>query len=74
MHRYPVKLQLNSGVQVSGIAIDTARNGHKQECMVLQTENEDNLIVLDDIVNLTVTVNNPHFDRVEFQRSGSADN
>ena len=72
MHRYPVKLQLTSGTQLSGTAIDTARNENKQECLLLQTADGDSLVVLDDLVNLVVTVDNPHFASVEFKEGGSA--
>ncbi len=66
MYRYPVELTLKSGVQINGIAIDTARNENKQECLRLQTGNGELLVVLDDLLKLLVTVDNPHVTQVEF--------
>ncbi|USD64068.1 Rho-binding antiterminator [Vibrio sp. SCSIO 43136] len=64
MHRYPVKLSLKSGGVVMGTALDTARNDDKQECILLQTDEQQTLVVLDKISVLEVCVDNPHFVRV----------
>ena len=66
MHRYPVKVTLKSGEELDGTAVDTARNGDKQECLRLRSEDQDSLVVLDDLLKLSVLVDNPHFTQVEF--------
>ena len=67
MYRYPVKLTLNSGALIEGVAIDTQRNESKEECIALTNEEGDRLlVVLDDIIKLRVSVKNPHFSEVVF--------
>ncbi len=66
MHRYPVLLTLKAGQEINGIAADTARNEQMQECIRLQVEGRDKLVVLDDLLKLTVLVDNPHFSEAEF--------
>jgi len=66
MHRYPIKLTLKSGVEVQGKAIDTQRNEAREECMKMTIDGELRLLVLDTILILEVTVDNPHFKQVRF--------
>jgi len=66
MHRYPIKLTLKSGVEVQGKAIDTQRNEAREECMKMTIDGELRLLVLDTILTLEVTVDNPHFKQVRF--------
>ena len=67
MYRYPVKLTLNSGALIEGVAVDTQRNESKEECIALKSEDGDRLlVVLEDIVKLQVSVKNPHFSEVLF--------
>jgi Rho-binding antiterminator len=66
LYHYPVALTLKSGSIIKGIALDTARNEARQECIKIQTQESDSLIVLDDIATLEVSVANPHFERVTF--------
>ena len=67
MYRYPVKLTLNSGALIEGVAVDTQRNELKEECIALTNEDGDRLlVVLDDIIKLRVSVKNPHFSEVVF--------
>ncbi|GLO63281.1 hypothetical protein MACH09_37890 [Vibrio sp. MACH09] len=67
MHRYPVKLTMESGVTLFGIALDTTRNESRQECMLLSSDGKEILAVLDDVLLLEVTVKNPHFESVSFK-------
>lgn len=66
MYRYPVLLYLKSGQELEGVAKDTARDGNKQECIVLDVNGEQRLVVLDEIARLDVCVDNPHFKSVSF--------
>lgn len=66
MYRYRVLLYLQSGQELEGVAKDTARDGNKQECIVLDVNGEQQLVVLDEIARLDVCVDNPHFKSVSF--------
>lgn len=66
MYRYRVLLYLKSGQELEGVAKDTARDGNKQECIVLDVNGEQQLVVLDEIARLDVCVDNPHFKSVSF--------
>ena len=60
LYRYSVRLQLQSGEVIEGTALDTARNQERQECIKIQVNESKQLVQLDTIVNLEVTVENPH--------------
>jgi len=60
LYRYPVRLQLQSGEVIEGTALDTARNQERQECIKIQVNESEQLVQLDTIANLEVTVENPH--------------
>ncbi|MEF1175056.1 Rho-binding antiterminator [Vibrio sinaloensis] len=66
MFRYPVVLTLKSGAKVQGTAIDTVRNDNKEECVLLETANGSSYVLLDSIVQLEVSVDNPHFKKKVF--------
>lgn len=66
MYRYPVILVLKSGEELSGIATDTARNENKQECIRIINGDDSQLVVLDTLTAMKVTVNNPNFQEVFF--------
>ncbi|WP_394129364.1 Rho-binding antiterminator [Shewanella maritima] len=64
LYRYPIKLTMNSGDTLHGIAMDTKRNSAGVECIELAMAAQKVLIVLDDIATLAVCVENPHFNQV----------
>lgn len=66
MHQYPIKLTLKSGRELSGTGLDTKRNEAREECMKMMIAGETCLVVLDTILTLEVTVDNPHFKLVRF--------
>ncbi|MBU2882878.1 Rho-binding antiterminator [Psychrosphaera sp. B3R10] len=66
MNRYPIKVVMKTGDVINGIALDTALNKKKQECIKIHVNNADRLVVLDNISTLEVSVKNPHFQRVSF--------
>lgn len=64
--RYPVKLIMKSGVVLEGIALDTQFNNNKEECVLVEIDGYPQLIVLDDLSQLDVLVDNPHFQTISF--------
>lgn len=66
MYHYPVELLLKAGDIVTGKALDTALNEMREECIKLQTDNGEVLVVLDEVSKLKVTIENPHFSEVNF--------
>ncbi|NIY83194.1 Rho-binding antiterminator [Vibrio hepatarius] len=68
MYRYPIKLTLKSGEVLECVALDTARNNARQECIKIDQNGEHTLIELDTLVSLDVLVTNPHFQAVRFSQ------
>lgn len=66
MFNYPVQLFMKSGEVIEGIALDTTHNNKKRECIKINQEGSDLLVVLDDITKMEVCVENPHFKEVSF--------
>ncbi|WP_160061268.1 Rho-binding antiterminator [Psychromonas sp. L1A2] len=66
LYHYPVILTLKSGQIVKGIALDTARNDSRQECIKLDVKGINVDIVLIEIALLSVDVENPHITQVSF--------
>jgi Rho-binding antiterminator len=56
-----------SGGWIEGVALDTARNENRAECIKIQTDNGVQLVVLAELVKLAITIDNPHFTEVSFQ-------
>lgn len=68
MYRYPIKLTLKSGEVLECVALDTARNNVRKECIKVEQNGEHTLIELDSLVSLDVLVANPHFQSVCFSQ------
>ncbi|MCE3251668.1 MAG: hypothetical protein K0Q67_678 [Cellvibrio sp.] len=66
MHHYPIKLTLKSGDTVQGKAVDTQVNDARHECIKIDVEGVEQLVVLDEIRILEVLVENPHVQKVKF--------
>ncbi|MCJ8349432.1 Rho-binding antiterminator [Moritella sp.] len=66
MHQYPIKLTLQSGAEVVGFGLDTKRNDNRDECIQMMIDGVISLVVLDTILTLEVTIDNPHFKFVTF--------
>lgn len=66
MYHYPIKLALKSGDIIHGIALDTRCNTQRDECIKIDIEGVEQLVVLGEIKILEVTVENPHFKFVGF--------
>ncbi|WP_062063331.1 Rho-binding antiterminator [Cellvibrio sp. OA-2007] len=66
MYHYPIKLTLKSGDIIQGIAQDTQRNDHRDECIKIDMNGVERLVVLEEIKTLEVTVDNPHLQKIGF--------
>lgn len=66
MYQYPIKLTLKSGDMIQGIAQDTQRNDQRDECIKLIVDGVEQLVNLEEITILEVSVENPHLQKVIF--------
>ncbi len=66
MFNYPIELTLKSGGIVEGTALDTATSTQHDECIKVLVGKNEQLVVLDNIAQLKVLVENPHFCHVSF--------
>ena len=66
LFRYPIKLIMKDTTVIKCQALDTQYNETKQECIKVESEGVESLVVLDNIVILEVCVDNPHFKTVSF--------
>lgn len=66
LYRYAVTLTLTSGNTLSGMALDTAHNGQRQECIRMLADDVEQLIPLATISRMTANTDNPHFRIVDF--------
>ena len=64
--RYPIRITMKQASVIECTAIDTALNDKRLECIKVETEGTERLIVLDDISSLEVCIQNPHFQKVTF--------
>ncbi|KXF82587.1 Rho-binding antiterminator [Enterovibrio coralii] len=67
LFHYPVRLTLKTGELIEGVAQDTRRNENKDECVLLDVEGSEQLVVLDTISTIEVLVDNPHFKHASFE-------
>ena len=67
LYHYPLKLTLDSGVVLTGTALTTRYNQQRQECLVIKHYDNEQLVLLDDITLLEVTVANPHLQQVRLK-------
>ncbi len=66
MYHYPIKLTLKSGDIIQGIAQDTQRNDQRDECIKIDMNGAERLVILEEIKTLEVTVDNPHLQKIGF--------
>ena len=67
LYHYPLKLTLSSGAVLTGTALPTRYNQQRQECLVIKHYDNEQLVLLDDITLLEVTVANPHLQQVRLK-------
>lgn len=66
MYHYPIQLTLKSGEKITCKALDTKRNDKRQECIQVNIQGAVALVVLDELSELRVNIDNPHFQVVSF--------
>lgn len=67
LYNYRVRLTLDSGVHLEGIAVDAVRNHHKEECIKIRDGSSGHLVVLDSITTMEALIENPHFKVISFK-------
>lgn len=65
-YKYPIRITKKSGEFVECIAIDTSINSERVECIKVNQNGSEIELLLDDICELEVRVENPHFSKVRF--------
>lgn len=66
MNRYPIKLTLKDASIIECVAMNTKVNESWCECIEVSCEGVVSLIELREISELSVCVENPHFNSVSF--------
>lgn len=67
LYKYRIQIHtINEEIYI-GIAIDTKLDSQKNECIVIEYENMNKLIVLKDIKELKVLTKNAKFDEIKFK-------
>ncbi len=66
MHRFPVTLTTKSNSIIEGVAVDTSRNDSGDECLKLEANGAEKLVVLSELKKLEVNEENPHVSVVNF--------
>ena len=64
--QYPIKLTMKSGIVMECVALDTALNENREECIKVNLSGDQLLVVLEDILKLEVCVENPHIKTISF--------
>jgi Rho-binding antiterminator len=68
MHHYPINITMKTGCVIKCVALDTFINEFRQECIKVELNthySQENkmidLVVLNDISNIEICIENPHF-------------
>jgi len=69
MYRLPLVLTFKNGSTLECIAKDTQRNKENQECMLVVQDGDSVIVVLDELESMRVSIENPHFDFIEFNEN-----
>ncbi|KZX76388.1 hypothetical protein A3715_12855 [Oleiphilus sp. HI0009] len=65
-YKLRVQLFLKDAEVVEGVVVDTAYDQHRNECVKLRMETQENLVILDTVKRMRALDENPHFHEVEF--------
>lgn len=68
LYRLPVRLKMRNGNSVIGIAVDVFADDQKRECIMLETEDGPQSLVLDNCSGMEAMVKNRHFEHITFQK------
>jgi Rho-binding antiterminator len=66
MYRYPIKITLKTGTVIEGVALDTQYNDDRKECIKVDVDDSETLIILAGVAMLEVGIENPHFQKISF--------
>jgi len=66
-YRFLIRLVMEEGDNIEGIALDTGLNENRKECIKLDVDGVETWVVLDLVSRLDVLVENPHFKTVNFK-------
>lgn len=66
MYRLPLVLAFKDGSTIECIAKDTLTNELKQECMTVVQGNHEEIVILEELKSMRVSIENPHFELIEF--------
>jgi len=67
LYNYRVRLTIDSGIQLEGVAVDTVRNHDQEECIKIRDGSSEHLVVLDTITTMEAFVENRHFKVISFK-------
>ena len=67
MYHFVVRLVFDNGQIIQGKAFQTVYDENKQECIVLETESGNEMVVLEQVVSMEAVTKNPHFEKVDFR-------
>lgn len=67
LYNYRIRLTLDSGIQLEGMAVDTVRNHDKEECIKIREGSSDHLVELDSVTTMEALVENTHFKVISFK-------
>ena len=65
-YKYPIKLVMKSGSVIKGVATDTCIDDNRAECIKLEMQGFERLVVLDNVESIEICVDNPHFKSISF--------
>ena len=66
LYKLVVKLELENGDTIKGVAKDTLYNDNKEECLLVYSNNKERVIVLSQLVSMQAIEDKTHFDKVSF--------
>lgn len=66
MHKYSVRITLKDARVIEGVATDTSLDSNRNECIKIQQGSQTFLVILQEIAELEVPEQNPHFNHISF--------
>lgn len=67
LYNYRVRLTLDSGDRLEGVAVDTVRNHDQEECIKIRDGSSEHLVVLDSVTTMEALIENSHFKVISFK-------
>jgi len=63
---YPIKLTMKNNTVIKCVALDTQYNETQQECIKVESDGVERLVILDHLSTMEACIDNPHFKTVNF--------